>query len=193
MRKVVLVYKVIYRRYIVTDTYRKPKIQSKGAKRMIHMRKHFFFVLLFVLLFYSLPSLYGADHMGHGPINTTDAGAAQKPVFLPMPDPGKKVPIGNGYYLIYGFDKRPKMGMVIMKAEVFTAEGKKDTTFEVKADAGMPSMSGAHETGDKAFSLSNKGDYLLPINIVMPGDWEIRLTVSKEGKVIFRGRYNFNV
>jgi hypothetical protein len=52
---------------------------------------------------------------------------------------------------------------------------------------------GAHETGDKSFSLSNKGDYLLPINIVMPGDWEIRLTVSKEGKVIFRGRYNFNV
>jgi hypothetical protein len=54
-------------------------------------------------------------------------------------------------------------------------------------------MGGAHETGDKAFTLSNKGDYLLPINIVMPGDWEIRLTVLKEGKVIFRGRYNFNV
>jgi len=63
----------------------------------------------------------------------------------------------------------------------------------MKADTGMPSMGGAHETGDKAFRLSNRGDYLLPINIVMPGDWEIRLTVSKEGKVIFRGRYNFNV
>ena len=162
---------------------------------MVYMRKYVFFVLFFILSFYSLPSLYvyGADHMGHGATNATDAGAAQKPVFLSMPDPGKKVPIGNGYYLIYGFDKRPKMGMVIMKVEVFTGEGKKDTTFEIKGDAGMPSMSGAHETADKAFSLSNKGDYLLPINIVMPGDWEIRLTVSKEGKVIFRGRYNFNV
>ena len=110
-----------------------------------------------------------------------------------MPDPGKKVPIGNGYYLIYGFDKRPKLGMVIVKVEVFTGEGKKDTTLEMKADAGMPSMSGAHETGDRAFTLSNKGDYLLPINIVMPGDWEIRLSVIKEGKVIFRGRYNFDV
>jgi hypothetical protein len=159
---------------------------------MKHMRKYVFFVLFFILSFYSLP-LYGADHMGHGTTNATDAGAAQKPVFLSMPDPGKKVPIGNSYYLIYGFDKRPKMGMVIMKVEVFTGEGKKDTTFEMKADAGMPSMSGAHETGDKAFSRSNKGDYLLPINIVMPGDWEIRLSVSKEGKVIFRGRYNFNV
>jgi hypothetical protein len=159
---------------------------------MIHMRKYLFFVLFIVLSFYSL-LLYGSDHMGHGSTTTKNTGTAQKPVFTPMPDPGKKVPIGNGDYLIYGFDKRPKMGMVIMKVEVFTGEGKKDTTFEMKADAGMPSMGGAHETGDKSFSLSNKGDYLLPINIVMPGDWEIRLTVSKEGKVIFRGRYNFNV
>jgi hypothetical protein len=160
---------------------------------MIYTKKYFFFILLFVLSFYSVPSLYGADHMGHGSTNATNVGATQKPVFLPMADPGKKVPIGNGYYLIYGFDKRPKLGTVIVKVEVFTGEGKKDTTLEMKADAGMPSMGGAHETGDRAFTLSNKGDYLLPINIVMPGDWEIRLTVFKEGKVIFRGRHNFNV
>ena len=159
---------------------------------MIHTRKYLLFVLLFILSFYSL-TLYGADQPGKDSKNGKDAIATQKPVFLPMSDPGKKVPIGNGYYLIYGFDKRPKMGMVIMKVEVFTGEGKKDTSFEIKADAGMPSMGGAHETGDKAFRLSNKGDYLLPINIVMPGDWEIRLTLSKEGKIIYRGRYNFNV
>ena len=159
---------------------------------MNHMRKYFFFILFFVFSLYSMP-LYGADHMGHGSTPAKDAGAGQKPVFAPMPDPGKKVPIGNGYYLIYGFDKRPKMGMAIMKVEVFTGEGKIDTTFELKADAGMPSMGGAHETGDKPFKLSNKGDYLLPINIVMPGDWEVRITVSKEGKITYRGRYNFNV
>jgi hypothetical protein len=64
---------------------------------------------------------------------------------------------------------------------------------EVKADAGMPSMRGAHETGDRPFALSKKGDYLLPINIVMPGDWEIRVTILKAGKVTFRGRYNFDI
>ena len=110
-----------------------------------------------------------------------------------MPAPGKKVPIGGGYYLIYGFDKALKMGTVIMKVEVFTAEGKKDTSLEVKADADMPSMRGAHATGDRAFKLSKKGDYLLPIPIVMPGYWEIKLTVVKAGKVTFRGRHNFNV
>ena len=117
----------------------------------------------------------------------------QTPDYPPMPGPGKKVPIGEGYYLIYGFDKPLKMGRVIMKVEVFTADGKKDTSLEVKADADMPSMRGAHGTGDRPFQLSKKGDYLLPISIVMPGDWEIKLTVLKAGKVIFRGRYNFNV
>jgi hypothetical protein len=103
------------------------------------------------------------------------------------------VPIGNGYYLIYGFDKRPKLGTVIMKVEIFDVGGRKNTSHQVKADAGMPSMSGAHETGDRAFTLSKKGDYLLPINIVMPGDWEVRITVIKDGNPIFLGRYNFDV
>jgi hypothetical protein len=110
-----------------------------------------------------------------------------------MPDPGKKVPMGGGYYLIYGFDKKPKLGTVIMKVDIFSGEDKKETSMEVKADAGMPSMRGAHETGEQAFKLSKKGDYLLPISIVMPGGWEIRLRVAKEGKIIFRGRYNFDV
>jgi hypothetical protein len=32
------------------------------------------------------------------------------------------------------------MGTVIMKVEIFSMEGKRDTPLEVKADAGMPSM-----------------------------------------------------
>ncbi len=95
--------------------------------------------------------------------------------------------------MIYGFDKKPKLGTLIIKVEIFTRDGKKDTSVEVKADSGMPSMRGAHETGEKPFQLSKKGDYLLPINIVMPGDWEISLTVMKSGKVLFRGKYNFDV
>ena len=59
--------------------------------------------------------------------------AADGAVFAPMAGPGKKVPIGSAYYLIYGFDKKPKLGMVIMKVEIFTKEGKKDTSLEVKA------------------------------------------------------------
>jgi len=119
--------------------------------------------------------------------------AEQKPTYPTMPGPGKKVPVGSDHYLIYGFDKKPKMGRVIMKVEVFTKDGNKDTSFEAKGDAGMPSMRGAHDTGDRSFQVSKNGDYLLPINIVMPGDWDIRLTLLKEGKVVFRGSYQFDV
>ena len=30
-------------------------------------------------------------------------------------------------------------------------------------------MSGAHDSGEVPFKLNRKGDYLLPVNIVMPG------------------------
>jgi len=135
---------------------------------------------------------HDAGHEGH----QTKADAAvtgQAATFAAMPGTGKKVPIGNGGYLIYGFDKKPKMGTVIMKVEVFSLDGKQDTSLELLGDSGMPSMRGAHETGDQPFKLSKKGEYLLPVNIVMPGDWEIRLTIKKGGKVIFRGSHKFDV
>jgi hypothetical protein len=154
------------------------------------MKRYLVFILLAGSLFLPVMPLQGADVHGHG---TQITGAAVMPDYPPIPEPGKKVPIGDGYYLTYGFDKPLKMGTVIMKVEVFTGEGKKDTSLEVKVDADMPSMRGAHGTGDRAFKISQKGDYLLPISIVMPGEWEIKLTVVKDGKVIFRGRYNFNV
>ena len=115
------------------------------------------------------------------------SGAEQQPAYPSMPGPGKKVPIGNDHYLIYGFDKKPKLGTVIMKVEIFTKEGKKDTSFEVKADAGMPSMKGAHETGERPFKLSKKGDYLLPIRYCHAGRLGNKADPLKRGKGHFQG------
>ena len=152
----------------------------------------YFLVGLSLLIMALTPSsLNAASGSASG---TSSVPAAEKaPTYAPMLEPGKKVSLEGGYYFIYGFDKKPKLGTVIMKVEIFAADGTKTTTLEVKADADMPSMRGAHATGDKPFAVSKKGDYLLPINIVMPGEWEIKLTISKEGKVIFRGRHNFDV
>jgi hypothetical protein len=160
---------------------------------MISMKRSIFFILCLLILSLAALPLLGQNHEMQKTKITKEGAAQQALVFSPMAEPGKKIPIGNGFYLIYGFDKRPKLGTVIMKVEIFTSDGKKDTSFQASADAGMPSMKGAHETGDRPFTLSKKGDYLLPISIVMPGDWEIRLTVSKDGKVLLRGRYNFDV
>ena len=158
------------------------------------MKKWVFFVLsLVVISFLWLPLNAESQQKYKSKSGPAASGAEQALVYPSMSGPGKKVPIGNDYYLIYGFDRTPKLGTVIMKVEIFDKEGKKDTSFEVKADSGMPSMKGAHDTGDRPFKLSKKGDYLLPIDIVMPGDWEVRLTILKEGKVIFRGSYQFDV
>jgi hypothetical protein len=156
------------------------------------MKKWFFFILFFMVisLFWFTPC---AQSQQEHKSKTDSATSKAEPAYPSMPGPGKKVPVGSGHYVIYGFDKKPKLGTIIMKVEVFTKEGKKDISLEVKADAGMPSMKGAHETGDRPFKLSKRGDYLLPIDIVMPGDWEIRLTLLKDGKVVFRGSYQFDV
>jgi hypothetical protein len=156
------------------------------------------FILLSLVLFSFLYLPFAVEsQQGHNSKHGVDvaaaSGAGSAQVYPSMPGPGKKVPVGNDYYLIYGFDKKPKLGTVIIKVEVFTTQGKKDTSLEVMADAGMPSMKGAHDSGDRPLKLSNKGDYLVPINIVMPGDWEIRLTFTKNGQVIFRGSYQFDV
>lgn len=135
----------------------------------------------------------GAENRGHKPGNAKAGSVAPERDYVAMPEPGKKVPIGGGYYLIYGFDGKPKLGIVIMKVEIFDHNGRKDTSFEVKAHADMPSMKGAHLTIDRLFKVSQKGDYLAPQDIVMPGDWEIKLTILKKGKVFFRGKYNFEV
>lgn len=140
--------------------------------------------------------LYAAGHEGHtsgGSSASAATSAAQTPVFPLMPGLGEKVAINNDYYIIYGFDKKPKMGTVILKVSIYTKDGNKDTSLEVAADSGMPSMRGAHDTGDLPMQLSRNKEYLLPINIVMPGEWEIRLTIKKAGKVIFRGSHRFDV
>ena len=148
------------------------------------MRRHFFSILPLLIVSLLLLPLCK---------DVLAALGTQSQAYSPMPEPGAKVPIGSGYYLVYGFDKKPKLGSVIMKVDIFKGEGGKDTSFQIKGYSGMPSMRGAHETGDRAFQLSRKGSYLLPIDIVMPGDWEISLTILKDGKVFFRGRYNFDI
>jgi hypothetical protein len=111
----------------------------------------------------------------------------------PLPKPGEKVPIDADHYFVYGFASPPKLGTAVMRVEIFTHDGRRDSTFVVKGEVDMPSMRGAHKTGNKEFSLSAKGVYLLPVPLVMPGDWEFRFTFEKSGKTVSLGAYQFEV
>jgi hypothetical protein len=85
------------------------------------------------------------------------------------------------------------MGMIVLKIQVFDKDGKQVTPLTIQGRSGMPSMPGHHDSGQVDFKLSRKNDYLLPVDVVMPGDWEVQLTFMKDGKAVFFGRVNFDV
>jgi nitrous oxide reductase accessory protein NosL len=119
--------------------------------------------------------------------------AVSDPSFTALPKPGKKVVISDAYWFTFEFDKKPTMGTVIVKVQVHAADGARVTSLDIKGDADMPSMKGAHAMANRFFKLNKKGDYLMPVDIVMPGDWEIYLTFYDKGKLLFRGKYAFDI
>lgn len=122
------------------------------------------------------------------------AGSAEKAaVFKPLPGPKKKRWIDDTAYFTYEFNEKPKMGMVILKIQIFNKKRDKIAPFLIKGRSDMPSMRGAHDSGDQDFKLSRRNDYLLPLNIVMPGDWEVRLTFLRGETPVFHGSLAFHV
>ena len=121
------------------------------------------------------------------------AGAQGEPVFQDLPKSGKKCWIGEVNYFTWEFDKTPKMGTSILIIKLYDKDGKQVSDLAITGSSDMPSMRGAHDSGEVVFKTNKAGNYLLPVNVVMPGDWEVRLTFSRNGIVIFRGRIAFDV
>lgn len=113
--------------------------------------------------------------------------------FTPLTRAGHKTAISADMFIVYEFSERPKMGTIILKIQVFDKDGNKITPVTIQGRSGMPSMPGHHDSGQVEFKLNRKNDYLLPVDVVMPGDWEVRLTFKQNDKVIFLGRVNFDV
>ena len=136
------------------------------------------------------PLIQAEHQMKH---HATAPDSMGEPAFNDLPGYGKKCWIGDSLYFTYKFDKQPKMGTAILKVRVFDREGNRITRFDISGQSDMPSMRGAHDTGEHAFKLNRKGDYLLPITFVMPGEWEVKLLFFPGTEVIFRGRFTFEI
>jgi hypothetical protein len=107
--------------------------------------------------------------------------------------PGTKVIINNELYYTYLFDKKPGLGTVILKIEVYDKTNTKQTNLSIVAESGMPSMKGSHDSGPVQMQVNKFGNYLVPVNIVMPGDWLIKLKFYRDNKLICSGEIKFNV
>jgi len=127
-----------------------------------------------------------------GVFSTSEVLGADKSA-VPVLKAGQKTWIGDEYYFVYDFDKKPQMGTIIIKVQVFSKDGKQDSSLEITGSADMPSMKGAHSSGEQLFKMNKKGDYLLPINVVMPGEWEVVLNFHKDKKPIYTGSVRFSV
>lgn len=164
-----------------------------GETLMIQCIKRLAAIGLLVLAAATFAAAQPASSCCSSPGLSPSGPQAREPEFKDLPKAGKKCWIGEVYYFVYEFGKTPKMGTAILKIQLFDKDGKQITDLDITGRSDMPSMRGAHDSGEGAFKLNRKGDYLLPVNIVMPGDWEVRLTFSRNKVVIFRGRLTFNV
>jgi len=126
----------------------------------------------------------------------TDASVLQQvetPEYPELPGPGKKCRIDDEFYFTYEFTEKPRMGTAILRIRVFGRDENQSTAFAIFGHYDMPSMAGAHDSGEQEFKLNKKGAYLLPVNIAMPGGWEVKLTFKRGDAVVFRGAFQFYV
>ena len=105
---------------------------------------------------------------------------------------GKKNLLPSGSWFTWKFDKKPQLGPAIIKVQVYSRDNKRESSYEITGESGMPSMRD-HDSGPVKFLLNKKGDYLLPVNVVMTGEWEVVIRIKKGGKEIFAGKIKFNV
>ncbi len=113
-----------------------------------------------------------------------------KPVALKSE--GKKYELPDGGWFTWKFDKKPQLGPAIIKVQVFSKDKKKDSSYEITGESGMPAMH-EHDSGPIKFQLNKKGDYLLPVDVVMSGDWEVVIRIKRYDRELFAGRVSFNV
>jgi hypothetical protein len=101
--------------------------------------------------------------------------------------------IDNETYFVYEFDKRPALGTIILNIKVFDKNDSRNNEFVLTGISGMPDMHGLHDSEETIFRQNKKDDYLLPVNVVMLGEWEIKIKFKKDKKEIFSSKIKFNV
>lgn len=113
--------------------------------------------------------------------------------YAKLPGYNKRVRINEDYYFTYKFVKRPQIGTIILKVQVYAKGGKQTKDMQVTAEYGMPSMKGAHDSGPVAMKANRLGDFLLPVSLVMRGEWEVKLAFAKDGAPLHQGFFRFKI
>lgn len=112
---------------------------------------------------------------------------------MKLPGFGKKVGLDKDKYFTYDFVKKVKMGANTLKVNIQGKEKKPLTSYQVLVSYDMPSMKGMHAVNDKPMQVNRSGNYLLPLNFVMPGVWQVDLKIMDGKSVISTGSFTVKI
>ncbi|OGR64851.1 MAG: hypothetical protein A2X31_12015 [Elusimicrobia bacterium GWB2_63_22] len=104
----------------------------------------------------------------------------------------EKISLPDGGWFTWRFAEKPKLGTAILKVQAFDKSGARVNAYELIGEYGMPSMR-YHDSGPVKFQLNKKGDYLLPVNIVMAGEWEVLISVKSDKETLYAGKLLFTI
>ncbi|MDR0676837.1 MAG: FixH family protein [Elusimicrobiota bacterium] len=104
-----------------------------------------------------------------------------------------KIAINDNYYFKYTFPEKIKIGNSVIKISIFDKNDKKVDTLKIIGSYDMPSMRGNHSFINQTFQKNKNSDYLLPLNLVMRGEWEIILIIQENNENIYNGAILFKV
>jgi hypothetical protein len=154
------------------------------------MRRYVYTLVLFPLLF--MPFLAGCGGQDPQP----DGSAAQPSAAASGPSvlaaSGERISLPGGAWFTWEFTEKPKLGTVIVKVKAFMADGSRSTSYAIAGESGMPSMR-YHDSGTVDFKLNKRGDYLLPVDVVMPGEWQLTIKVKTGEQEVYEGKVIFNI
>lgn len=138
-----------------------------------------------------LAVLAGCGKQEAAPSGVAGPGSAQTGAAV-LAGEGEKVMLPDGGWFTWRFAEKAKLGTPIAKVQVFDKGGAQAAVCEVIGEYGMPSMR-YHDSGPVKFQLNKKGDYLLPVNLVMPGEWELKIKVLKGKEKLYEGAVLFTI
>ena len=106
-----------------------------------------------------------------------------------LPGYGKKVLLDKNTWYTYGFTKKTKIGANTLKVNIMDKAKKSVNTYQVLVSYDMPSMKGMHAQNDVPMQVNRAGNYLLPLNFVMPGVWQVDLKFMQGKTVVSKGSF----
>lgn len=142
------------------------------------MKKALFIIIASLVL---LPIL--AEHCGNCPSATAEAKNTSQTSNATILHPKKSLGLYDNHTVSFQWDKSPNIGNRVLFVNIRDKKNRLSDDFTVTANAYMPSMRGAHDTGDKPLKLNKKNQYAIPVHFMMLGGWEIELKFSKDGKL----------